>query len=69
MFMHFHLYPFMFHYFDNYDSDSLANYVLFYILGTGKLHLNFSSIPKDAHDIHRFSNMKWVLTMCTTGNQ
>ena len=32
------------------------------------LHWNFSRIPKDAPDIHRFSNRKWVLTMCTTGN-
>ena len=41
---------------------------LYLILGTAELHWNFSSIPKDDPDIHRFSNRKWVLTMCTTGN-
>ena len=35
---------------------------LYFILGT------FSSIPQDGPDIHRFSNRKWVSTMCTTGN-
>ena len=34
---------------------------LYFILGTAELH--FSSKPKDAPDIHRFSNRKWVLTM------
>ena len=30
--------------------------------------LEFSSKPKDGSDIHRFSNRKWVSTMCTVGN-
>ena len=29
---------------------------------------NFSSMPKDGSDIHRFSNRKWVLIPCTVGN-
>ena len=37
-------------------------------LGTTELHWNFSSISKDAPDIHRFSNTKCVLTMGTTRN-
>ena len=41
---------------------------LYFILGTAELHCNFFSILKDAPDSHRFSNRKWVLTMCTTGN-
>ena len=41
---------------------------LYFILGTAKQHWNFSSMHKDGPDIHRFSNRKWVLTMCTTGN-
>ena len=41
---------------------------LYLILGTTELHWNFSSILKDVTDIHRFSNRKWVFTMCTTGN-
>ena len=36
--------------------------------GRAELHWNFSSIPKDGSDIHRFSNRKWVSTMCTVGN-
>ena len=35
---------------------------MFY-LGRADLRWDFSSIPKDASDIHR----KWVLTMCTVG--
>ena len=41
---------------------------LYFILGRAKLRWNFSSIPKDGSDIHRFSNRKWVSTMCTVGN-
>ena len=41
---------------------------LYFILGTAEVCWNFYSIPKDAHDILRFSNRKWVLTMCTVGN-
>ena len=41
---------------------------LYFILGRAELHWNFSSILKDDFDIHRFSNRKWVLTMCTVGN-
>ena len=41
---------------------------LSFILGKAKLHWNFSSMPKDAPDIHRFSKKEWVLTLCTTGN-
>ena len=42
---------------------------LYYILGTAELRWNFSNIPKDGFDIHRFSNRKLVLTMCTVGEQ
>ena len=40
------------------------------MFGGADLHWNFSSIdlPKDGSDIHRFSNRKWVLAMCTVGN-
>ena len=38
---------------------------LYFILGRAELHWNFSSILKDGFDIHRFSNRKWVLTMCS----
>ena len=31
---------------------------LYFTLETAKLHWNFSSIPKDAPDIHLFSNRK-----------
>ena len=41
---------------------------LYFKLGRAKLHWNFSSIPKDGSDIHRFSNMKSVSTMYTVGN-
>ena len=41
---------------------------LYFILGRAELHWNFSSIPKDGSDIHRFSNRKPVSTMCTVGN-
>ena len=37
---------------------------LYFILGTAELDWNYSSIPQDAPDIHRFSNR----TMCTSGN-
>ena len=40
----------------------------YFILGRAELHWNFCSIPMDGSDIHRFSNRKWVLTMCTVGN-
>ena len=39
---------------------------LYFILGTANLQWDFSG--KDGFDIHRFSNRKWVLTMCTVGN-
>ena len=38
---------------------------LYYILGAAELRWNFSNIPKDGFDIHRFSNRNWVLTICT----
>ena len=41
---------------------------LYFILGRANLHWNFSSILKDGFDIHRFSNRKWILTMCSVGN-
>ena len=41
---------------------------LFFILGRAELRWNFSSILKDGFDIHRFSNRKWVLTICSVGN-
>ena len=41
---------------------------LYFILGRADLHWKFCSIPKDGSDIDRFSNRKWVLTMCTIGN-
>ena len=33
---------------------------LYFILGKAELHWNFSSIPKDGSDIHRFSNRELV---------
>ena len=30
------------------------------VKASNELHWNFSSIPKDGSDIHRFSNRKWV---------
>ena len=41
---------------------------LYFILGRAELGWNFSSILMDGFDIHRFSNRKWVLTMCSVGN-
>ena len=43
---------------------------LYFILGRTKLRWNFSSIDllKYGFDIHRFSNRKWVLTMCSVVN-
>ena len=41
---------------------------LYFILGRAELHWNFSSAPKDGSDIQRFSDRKWVLTMCIAGN-
>ena len=41
---------------------------LYFILGRADLCWKFCSIPKDGSDIDRFSNRKWVLTMCTIGN-
>ena len=35
------------------------------MLGSAELHLTFSSVPKNGSDIHRLSNRKWVLTICT----
>ena len=37
---------------------------LYFILGRAELHLNFSSIPKYAPDIHRFSNIIPVPSAC-----
>ena len=56
-------------YFEAYTNDWHNNNIaqLYFILRTAKLHWNFSSITKDAPDIYRFSNRKWILTMCTTG--
>ena len=59
-------------YFEAYTSDQYIwhkNNIaqLYFILETTELHWSFSSIPMDALDIHRFSNRKCVLTMCTTG--
>ena len=41
---------------------------LYFILGRAKLHGNFSSEPEDVPDVYRFSNRKWILNMCSTGN-
>ena len=41
---------------------------LYLISRTANLHWNFSSISKDGPDIHRFFNMKCVLTTYTLGN-
>ena len=40
---------------------------LYFTVGRSDLHENFSSIPKDGSDIHRFSNREWVSTRCTVG--
>ena len=42
--------------------------LLYFILGIVKLHRHFSSIPWDASDIYRYSNMKWVLVTYFVGN-
>ena len=42
---------------------ALHNYVLYY----GDLTYN-GSVPKDGTGTHRFSNRKWVLSMCSAGN-
>ena len=59
-------------YFDIYTNDQYIwhkNNIaqLYFILGRAELRWNFSSIPKDGPDIHRFSNRK-VSIMCTVGN-
>ena len=41
---------------------------LYFIIGTAKLPWIFSSLLKDHFNFHRFSNRKWVLTMCTIEN-
>ena len=41
---------------------------LYFILGRAELHWYLSSTPKNVPDIHRFSNRKLVLNMCSTGN-
>ena len=41
---------------------------LYFILPRAELRWKFSSILKDGFDIHRFSNRKMVLTMCSVGN-
>ena len=60
-------------YFAAYTNDLYISYKnniaqLYFILGRAELHWNFSSILKDGFDIHRFSNRKWVSTMCSVGN-
>ena len=60
-------------YFKAYTNDLYISYKnnisqFYFILGRAELHWNFSSILKDGFDIHRFSNRKLVLTMCSVGN-
>ena len=60
-------------YLEAYTNDLYISYKnniaqLYFILGRAELHWKFSSILKDGFDIHRFSNRKWVLTMCIVGN-
>ena len=60
-------------YFKAYTNDLYISYKnnisqLYFILGRAKLRWNFSSTLKDGFDIHRFSNRKWVLTMCSVEN-
>ena len=43
-------------------------YVKSSLYAPGRNFSNFSSVPKDVPNIPRFSNRKWVLIMCTTGN-
>ena len=53
---------------DLYISDKNNTAQLYFILGRAELHWNFTSILKDAFDIYRFFNRKWVLTMYSVGN-
>ena len=53
---------------DLYISHKNTIVQLHFILGTAELRWDFSSMPKDGFDIYRFSNRKWVLTMCSVGN-
>ena len=60
-------------YFKAYTNDLCITYKnniaqLYFIVGRAELRWNFFSILKDGFDIHRFSNRKWVLTMCSVGN-
>ena len=60
-------------YFKAYTNDlyiSCKNNIaqLYFILGRAELLWNFSSMLKDGSYIHRFSNRKWVLAMCSVGN-
>ena len=60
-------------YFKTYTNDQNISHKinivqLYFILGTAGLQWNFSGILKDGFDIHRFSNRKCILTMCTDGN-
>ena len=42
--------------------------LLYFILGRVKLGWNFFQYTKDGSDIYRYSNRKWVLTLCFVGN-
>ena len=53
---------------NTFDTIIILHNYIYIILGTAELDWNYSSTPKDASDIHRFSNRKWVLTMCSSGN-
>ena len=60
-------------YFKAYTNDLYISYKnniaqLYFILGGAELRQNFASMFKDGFDIHRFSNRKWVLAMCSVGN-
>ena len=60
-------------YFKAYTNDQYISHKnniaqLYFILGRAELRSNFSNILNDGFDIHRFSNRKWVLTMCSVGN-
>ena len=60
-------------YFKAYTNDLYISYKnniaqFYFMLGRAELCWNFSSILKDGFDIHRFSNRKGILTMCSVGN-
>ena len=54
-------------YFEAYTNRQYTEH-LYFILGRAELHWNFSSIPQDGSDVHRYSNSKWGSIMCTVGN-